>query len=44
MKVYVKNDGITIVGKAWQVRRLLHQYSQQFTTVVEWLNSKETKK
>lgn len=39
MKVYVKNNGVTLVGKAWQVRTVLKHYMKQFDTVEEWIQA-----
>jgi nicotinate-nucleotide pyrophosphorylase len=37
MKVYVQENGITLVGKAWQVRYMLKKYSDQYETIQEWV-------
>lgn len=39
MKVYVTNKGVTLVGKAWQVKALLKQYMKRYETVEQWRNS-----
>lgn len=39
MKVYVKPNGVTLVGKAWQINYLLKKYMKQFQTVEEWIAS-----
>jgi DNA helicase HerA-like ATPase len=44
MKVYMKENGVTIVGKAWQVRNILKQYMKQFETVEEWVHSRPNMK
>jgi hypothetical protein len=36
MKIYVKENGVTIVGKAWQVRAALKHYMRHFETIEEW--------
>lgn len=44
MKVYLKENGVTIVGKAWQVKRVLQQYMKEFDTVDQWTRSTESEK
>ncbi len=36
MKIYVKEHGITLVGKSWEIRRALQEYSKQFDTIQQW--------
>ncbi|WP_081599662.1 Z-ring formation inhibitor MciZ [Halalkalibacterium ligniniphilum] len=36
MKVYVYRNGITIAGKAWEVRAKLREAKKNFETVNEW--------
>lgn len=36
MKIYVKENGVTIVGKAWQIRSALRHYMRHFETVKDW--------
>ncbi|WP_026675045.1 Z-ring formation inhibitor MciZ [Alkalihalobacterium bogoriense] len=36
MKVYVTANGVTIVGKAWQVQAILKQYAKQYKTIEQW--------
>ncbi|WP_445492082.1 Z-ring formation inhibitor MciZ [Niallia sp. 03133] len=37
MKIYLHERGIICTGKAWQVRRLLKQYTANYTYVKEWI-------
>lgn len=39
MKVYVKTNGITFVGKPWQIKQVLKQYMKQFQTIEEWITA-----
>lgn len=39
MKIYVKENGVTIVGKAWQVKAALRHYGRSFQTIEEWTRS-----
>ncbi|WP_070121600.1 Z-ring formation inhibitor MciZ [Bacillus marinisedimentorum] len=36
MKIYVTENGITLVGKSWEIRRALKEYSKQFDTIKQW--------
>jgi hypothetical protein len=42
MKIYITHNGITLVGKAWEIRAKLKEYSRQFETVQEWIQSSES--
>jgi hypothetical protein len=37
MKIYVKNNGITFVGKAWQIKYMIKHYMKSFDTVADWI-------
>lgn len=37
MKVYLLENKIMLVGKAWEIRNKLKEYSKHYTTVSEWL-------
>ncbi|HEU5138602.1 MAG TPA: Z-ring formation inhibitor MciZ [Bacillales bacterium] len=43
MKIYVKENGVTIVGKAWQIRSALRHYSKHFDTIEKWTRSVASK-
>ncbi|TYR82517.1 Z-ring formation inhibitor MciZ [Priestia megaterium] len=36
MKVYVDDKQIILVGKAWEIRQKLREYSHQFEYVQQW--------
>ncbi|PWA13173.1 Z-ring formation inhibitor MciZ [Pueribacillus theae] len=44
MKVYIKTNGVTLVGKAWQIKYVLKKYMKQFQTVEEWITSQSKPK
>lgn len=39
MKIYVKANGITLVGKAWEIRSKLRQYCNTYDTIEQWTKS-----
>ncbi|MBS4173352.1 Z-ring formation inhibitor MciZ [Bacillus sp. FJAT-49736] len=39
MKIYVHSKGITLSGKAWEIREQLKQYGKDFFYVMEWIKS-----
>ncbi|WP_078413668.1 Z-ring formation inhibitor MciZ [Priestia abyssalis] len=39
MKVYVIDNGIILVGKAWQIRAKLKQYSKKYESVSSWIET-----
>ncbi|WP_216830465.1 Z-ring formation inhibitor MciZ [Alkalihalobacterium elongatum] len=39
MKVYITDKGVTLVGKAWQVKTILKQYMKKYETVEQWRNA-----
>ena len=38
MKIYIFQNGVTLVGKAWEVREKLREYAKEFETVEQWVN------
>jgi hypothetical protein len=38
MKVYVREKGVIMVGKAWEIKQKLMEYGREFTTVKEWVD------
>lgn len=42
MKVYILPNRVTLVGKAWQIRHKLKQYSKEYTTVQEWITANKS--
>ncbi|MEB9787236.1 Z-ring formation inhibitor MciZ [Bacillus cereus] len=43
MKVYILPNRVTLVGKAWQIRHKLKQYSKEYATVQEWITENKVK-
>ncbi|WP_096201063.1 Z-ring formation inhibitor MciZ [Bacillus sp. FJAT-45350] len=43
MKIYVKENGITFAGKAWEIKAALKKYMTTYETIKEWTNHNETK-
>lgn len=41
MKIYLFPQAVTMVGKAWEIKAKLAEYSKQFETVQQWLESAE---
>jgi len=37
MKIYVHDHGITLAGKAWEIKRKLKEYSRQHKLVKDWV-------
>lgn len=44
MKVYVQEQQVTLVGKAWQIKYLLKKYMKQYKTVQEWIHAQGPKR
>ncbi|WP_081734248.1 Z-ring formation inhibitor MciZ [Halalkalibacter akibai] len=42
MKIYVHNQGITLAGKAWEIKAKLKQARASFDLVEDWVNSVHT--
>ncbi|WP_078428585.1 Z-ring formation inhibitor MciZ [Alkalihalobacterium alkalinitrilicum] len=38
MKVYVTSQGVTLVGKSWQINAILKQYMKKYETIEQWRN------
>ncbi|WP_096153618.1 MULTISPECIES: Z-ring formation inhibitor MciZ [Bacillus] len=43
MKVLVRENGVVLVGKAWEIREKLKEYCKMYDTVQEWISLKESK-
>ncbi|QOY35965.1 Z-ring formation inhibitor MciZ [Anaerobacillus isosaccharinicus] len=43
MKIYVQEQKVTLVGKAWQINYMLKKYMKKYTTVQEWIDSQRPK-
>jgi Mother cell inhibitor of FtsZ len=41
LKIYRLEKGIVLVGKAWEIRAKLKEYSQSFVTVNDWLQDEK---
>jgi hypothetical protein len=39
MKIYVHDQGITLAGKAWEIKQKLKEYEKQHKLVKDWINS-----
>lgn len=39
MKVYVHGQGVTIAGKAWEIKAILKEYGKQHVLVKDWLKT-----
>ncbi|MFS0863465.1 Z-ring formation inhibitor MciZ [Fredinandcohnia sp. 179-A 10B2 NHS] len=39
MKIVIRENSITMVGKAWEIRAKLKEYSRKFKTVQQWIES-----
>jgi hypothetical protein len=39
MKVYVRAKSVVLVGKAWEIRQKLSEYSEKYTTIKEWADA-----
>lgn len=45
VKIYRHDQGITLVGKAWEIKAKLREYGRIYSTVNEWVqNEKNNKK
>ncbi|WP_108670924.1 Z-ring formation inhibitor MciZ [Peribacillus acanthi] len=38
MKIYVHEKGVTLTGKAWEIKRKLKEYGQHYEFVQQWVN------
>jgi hypothetical protein len=41
MKIYVHEKGVVLVGKAWEIREKLKEYSKEFRLVKDWVEFKK---
>ncbi|WNB93647.1 Z-ring formation inhibitor MciZ [Bacillus sp. NEB1478] len=44
MKIYLQPKGITLVGKAWQIKYMLKSYMKQHELVSDWIHATAPKK
>jgi len=40
VKIHLFDNGVTMVGKAWEIQAKLKEYSKDYKTVQEWINQK----
>ena len=38
MKIYVHQNGVTLVGKAWEIKEKLKTYGKSYAYVKEWID------
>ncbi|MEK5441964.1 Z-ring formation inhibitor MciZ [Fredinandcohnia sp. FSL W7-1320] len=38
MKIVIGENRVALVGKAWEIRAKLKEYSRSYRTVQEWIN------
>ncbi|MEH7236944.1 Z-ring formation inhibitor MciZ [Bacillus sp. JJ1562] len=43
MKIVIGENRVTLVGKAWEIRVKLKEYSRSYQTVQEWINQGKLK-
>ncbi|HEO8418785.1 Z-ring formation inhibitor MciZ [Niallia sp. FSL W8-0635] len=39
MKVYLREKGVVLTGKGWEIRYMLKKYQKEFTYVKDWINA-----
>jgi hypothetical protein len=44
MKTYLYPNGVTIIGKAWEIRAKLRETAKKCETIQEWINQGKRKK
>jgi len=44
MKVYIREQGITLVGKAWEILEKLKEYNKDYVLVSDWVQDISPKK
>jgi hypothetical protein len=42
MKVYIMDNRLIFVGKAWEIRAKLREYQQKYDSVSNWIQSHAT--
>ena len=43
MKIVIGENRVALVGKAWEIRAKLKEYSRSYQTVQEWINQGKMK-
>lgn len=41
LKIYRLHNGLTLVGKPWEIREKLKEYGKRFETVQQWIEESE---
>ncbi|MDR4948478.1 Z-ring formation inhibitor MciZ [Neobacillus cucumis] len=44
MKIYINEEGITLVGKAWEIVQKLKEYNKDYVLVSDWVRDVSPKK
>ncbi|PLS01651.1 Z-ring formation inhibitor MciZ [Neobacillus cucumis] len=44
MKMYIHEQGITLVGKAWEIVQKLKEYNKEYGLVTNWVQDVSQKK
>jgi hypothetical protein len=39
MKIYVHGQGITLAGKAWEIKAILKQYGKKHELLKDWIET-----
>ncbi|MBY0122512.1 Z-ring formation inhibitor MciZ [Bacillus sp. S/N-304-OC-R1] len=42
MKIHVHERGVLLVGKAWEIRQKLKEYSKEYQLVKDWVEMKRS--
>ncbi|KAA0550355.1 Z-ring formation inhibitor MciZ [Bacillus sp. BGMRC 2118] len=42
MKIYIKESSIALVGKSWEIREKLKEYSKDYVTISDWIKNERT--
>ncbi|MBM7651518.1 Z-ring formation inhibitor MciZ [Neobacillus cucumis] len=44
MKIYINEEGITLVGKAWEIVQKLKEYNKEYELLTDWIQDIAPKK
>jgi hypothetical protein len=42
VKIHLHDQGVYMVGKAWEIRKKLQEYSECYETVADWITDEKT--
>ncbi|MFE8702593.1 Z-ring formation inhibitor MciZ [Cytobacillus sp. FJAT-54145] len=42
MKIYIHSKGITMAGKAWEIRTKLQEYQQHYDLLKDWVENTQS--